>query len=121
MHTYLTARHFDLSERIRDHVQRRVFDAISAHADAHDLNRVEVQLSTGQREERFTCHILVQLPAQRDINITEHHRDLYAAIDLAEKRLMHALVDVRQRRQTTTRHPRKYSQHKVARIIRSTT
>ena len=121
MHTYLTARHFDLSDRIRDHVQRRIFDAVQSHADARDLNRVEVQLSQGQREERFTCHILLQLTSHRDINVTEHHRDLYAAIDLAEKRLMHALTARRQRQQTSQRHPRKYSQEKVAHIIRSTT
>jgi ribosomal subunit interface protein len=121
MHAYLTARHFDLTDRIRAHVQRHLFDAIEAHADARDLNRVEVQLSTGQREERFTCHVMVQLPGQRDINVTEHQHDLFAAIDLAEKRLVHALTDLRQRQLTTQRHPRKYSQEKVARILRSAT
>jgi ribosomal subunit interface protein len=90
MHAYITARHFDLTERIRAHVEQHIIQPIEAHADAHDLNRVEVQLSQGQREERFTCHVMVQLPAHRDVNVTEHHRDLFAAIDLAEKRLLRA-------------------------------
>jgi ribosomal subunit interface protein len=121
MHAYLTARHFELTDRIRSHVQRHIFHAVEAHADARDLNRVEVQLSMGQREERFTCHAMIQLPGQREVNVTEHHHDLFAAIDLAEKRLVRALTDLRQRQHTTHRHPRKYSQEKVARILRSTT
>jgi ribosomal subunit interface protein len=106
MHAYLTARHFSLTERIREHVQRRLFDAIQQHADAHDLNRVEVQLSGGLGEERFTCHVMVQLPGHREVNVTEHHQDLFASIDLAEKRVVQALVALRQRRQTLRRHPR---------------
>ena len=118
MHLYLTARHFELTDQIRAHVQRRIVEAVQAHADAHDLNRVEVQLTTGQREERFSCHVLVQLPGHRDVNITEHNHDLYAAIDLAEKRLIHALVALRERNRTTSRHPRKFSWRKIARLLR---
>jgi ribosomal subunit interface protein len=120
MHFYLTARHFDLTDQIRAHVQRRIVDAVTSHADAHDLNRVEVQLTTGQREERFGCHVLVQLPGHRDVNITEYNHDLYAAIDLAEKRLIHSLTALRERKLTENRHPRKFSWGKVARILRST-
>jgi ribosomal subunit interface protein len=115
MHVYITARHFDLSDNIREHVQRRIVDTIEAHADAHDLTRVEVQLTLGQREARCACHVLVQLPGHRDINITEENHDLHAAIDLAEKRLLRCLIDLRERRLTTTRHPRKYSQRKLTR------
>src|SRR4051812_13114743 len=98
MHLYLTARHFSLTEQVRHHVEQHIVDSVRAHADAHDLNRVEVQLEIGQRDARYTCHVLVQLPGHRDINITEHNHDLYAAIDLAEKRLITALVAERERR-----------------------
>jgi len=118
MHVYLTARHFELSDNIRAHVERRIVETVRAHADAHDLTRVEVQLSTGQRDARFSCHVLVQLPGHRDVNITEHNHDLYAAIDLAEKRLLPALAALREAQLTKKRHPRKFSWEKVARILR---
>jgi|SRR4051812_37053523 ribosomal subunit interface protein len=105
MHLYLTARHFSLTDQIRQHVERRIVDSLRAHADPHDLNRVEVQLESGQRDARFSCHVLLQLSGQRDINITEHDHDLYAAIDLAEKRLLTALVAERQKRLTVDRRP----------------
>lgn len=115
MHVYLTARHFELTARIREHVERRIIDTLRTHADAHDLNRVEVQLGTGQRDERYSCHVLVQLPGHRDVNISEHHHDLYAAIDLAEKRLLSSLVALRERRLTVGRRTRK-----IGRLLRST-
>jgi len=119
MHVYLTARHFELSDNIRAHVERRIVETVRAHADAHDLTRVEVQLSTGQRDARFSCHVLVQLPGHRDVNITEHNHDLHAAIDLAEKRLLASLVALRQKRQTAARHPRKFTWSKIAHILRT--
>ena len=118
MHFYLTARHFDLTDLIRQHVEKRIIETVRSHADDHDLNRVEVQLDTGERDARFSCHVLVQLPGHRDVNISEHSQDLYAAIDLAEKRLMSALVALRERQVTVGRRPRKYSLRKIARMLR---
>jgi ribosomal subunit interface protein len=115
MHLYLTARHFDLTDDVRGYVQRRIVDAIAAHAPARELNRVEVQLSRSECEARYTCHVLLQLSAQREVNITEANHDLRAAIDLAEKRLMRSLIDLRQRRRTTTRHAHQQSARKMAR------
>jgi ribosome-associated translation inhibitor RaiA len=116
MHDYLTARHFELSDKIRAHVKRSIVDTISAHSTPHDLNRVEIQLSLGRRDVRCACHVLVQLPGHRDINITELNHDLHSAIDLAEKRLLHALADERARRLSLKRHPRKYSLQRLARM-----
>lgn len=106
MHVYITARHFSLTDQIREHVERRIVDAVRAHADAHDLNRIEVQLEMGQREARFSCHVMVQLPEHHDVNITEQNHDLYAAIDLVEKRLIHAVSAERERRLKTSRRSR---------------
>src|SRR6478735_1586943 len=119
MHLYLTARHFELTEAIREHVQQHIVRAVEEHADPHDLNRVEVQLSVGQRDARYRCHVLVQLPKHRDLNVSEEGKDLYAAIDLAQKRLVRALVENRQRDKTTQRHPKKFSWDRIARILRS--
>lgn len=106
MHLYLTARHFDLTDPIRDYVQQRLVRAVEAHADPHELNRLEVQLHVGQRDARYGCHVLVQLPNHRDLNVSEEGKDLYAAIDQAEKRLVRALVDARQRAQGAHRQPK---------------
>jgi ribosomal subunit interface protein len=119
MHLYLTARHLELTDQIRAHVQKRIVHAVEAHAHAHDLNRLEVQLAhTGQRDAGFACHVLLQLPGHHDINVKEEHRDLYAAIDLAEKRLLNALTAFRERRLTNARHPRKYSWRKISHLLR---
>jgi ribosome-associated translation inhibitor RaiA len=55
----------------------------------------------------------------RDLNVSEEGKDLYAAIDAAEKRLVRALVDTRQREQTTQRHPKKFSWQRITRVLRS--
>lgn len=120
MHFYLTARHFDLTDSIREHVESRIVDTLRAHADAHDLNRVEVQLDAGQGTERFSCHVQVLLPGHRELNLTEHHHDLYAALDSLEKRLKHALVALRARRITVGRRPHKLGGRKVATLLRDT-
>jgi ribosomal subunit interface protein len=106
MHLYLTARHFELTDAIREHVQQHLVRAVEQHATAHDLNRIEVQLDLGQRDARYSCHVLVQLPNQRDLNVSEEGKDLYAAIDSAQKRVVRALVESRQRDQTARRHPK---------------
>ena len=119
MHVYITARHFDLTDAIKEHIERQIVDAARRHASAHDLNRIEVQLETGQREARYTCHVLLQLPGHRDINISEHDHDLYGAINQAEKRLISALVNERERLITQQRHPRKFSWRKLAGLLKS--
>ena len=119
MHLYLTARHFELTDAIRRYVEERIVRAVQAHSEPHDLNRIEVQLDVGQRDARYGCHVLVQLPGHRDLNVTETNKDLYAAIDRAEKRLLSSLVDARQRVLTTHRHPRKFDAQATARALRS--
>lgn len=118
MHFYLTARHFELTDAIRQHVERRIVDTVRAHTDAHALNRIEVQLDTGQRDARFSCHVLIQLPGHHEVNISEHHQDLHASIDLAEKRLLNALVALRERQLTVSRRPHAPSRRKIARLLR---
>jgi len=103
MHVYLTARHFELTDSIRKYVEQHLVREVERHADAHELNRIEVQLSLGQRDARFGCHVLVQLPQHRDINVTEENLDLYAAIAVAQKRVLHALSAERERRQAVER------------------
>jgi ribosome-associated translation inhibitor RaiA len=105
MHLYLTARHFELTDSIREHVQRAIVDTVRARAEPSELNRIEVQLSLGQREARCACHVRVLLQGHHEINITEENHDMHSVIGLAEKRLLRTLVDLRDRAKTTARHP----------------
>ncbi|GEM_PF-3050723 len=99
MHLYLTARprSFELTDAIRAYVGKRLVRAAEGHSPAHDLVRMEVQLTRFEHEDRYRCHVLLQLPLHRDINITHETHDLYEAIDFAEKRLTRQLVEERQR------------------------
>lgn len=105
MHIYVTARHFDLTPSIHSYVEKRLVDATQGHAAAHDLVRMEVQLTQLDRHDaRFSCHILLQLRGHHDINITEETFELYEAVDRAEKRLIRKLTEERQRQITAQRH-----------------
>jgi ribosomal subunit interface protein len=119
MHLYLTARHFELTDAVRQYVEQRIVAAVKSHAGKRELSRIEVQLQLGQRDVPYGCHVLVQLPGHHDINITEEGKDMHAAIDLAERRLVRRLVDLRERRLTTNRHPRKFSWPRVLRALRT--
>lgn len=103
MHFYLTARHFDLTDSIREHVQQHLVDSITSHADSSDITRMEVQLSLGQRDARYGCHVLLQLRGHRELNVTEDGKDLYAAIDSVQKRLLRSLSDLRHQQQDLQR------------------
>jgi ribosomal subunit interface protein len=109
MHVYIAARHFELTPSIHQHVEQRLVEAVQAHATAHDLVRMEVQLTQMDAGDvRYRCHILLQLPAHHDINITEETLDLYEAIDRAEKRLIHRLTEERQRQVDAKRHAKQH-------------
>lgn len=115
MHLYLTARHFELTDSIRAQVQRAIVDTVAARVEPSALNRIEVQLSLGQREARCACHVRVLLQGHHEVNITEENHDMHAVIGLAEKRLIRALVDLRDKAKTTARHPHDHSQPPLSR------
>jgi ribosomal subunit interface protein len=118
MHLYVTARHFELTDSIRGYVHRRLVHAVEAHSSPHDTSRMEIQLyQIGDGNLRFGCHVLLQMPAEPDINIREESVDLYAAIDGAEKRLIRQLVSHRERRLSGQRHPRKFSWDRLGRAL----
>lgn len=104
MHLYVTGRHLELTDSIHDYVRRRLVEPVEAHANAHDVQRMEVQLhGLTQGSARFGCHVLLQLPHNQDLNIREETTDLYEAIDRAEKRLLRQLVDHRARNRDQAR------------------
>lgn len=99
MDLYITARpgSFELTPAIRNYVEKRLVKAVDSRSRARDLVRMEVQLTHFEHEARFRCHVLLQLPAHKEINITEETHDVYEAIDLVEKRLARNLTEERQR------------------------
>lgn len=107
MHLYVTGRHLELTETIHDYVRRRLVEPVQTHSNAHDVHRMEVQLSlVNEAEGRFGCHVLLQLTQHHDLNVREETHDLYEAIDRVGKRLLRQLADDRARRHTQERHPR---------------
>ncbi len=118
MHLYLTGRNLELSTATREHVQRRLVRPIEAHSQAHEVQRIEIQLyRNSDKAARYGCHVMLQVPNQRDLNVREEAHDLYEAIDLAEKRVLRRLIELRERRTTLKRHPRQLSWERLGRAF----
>jgi ribosomal subunit interface protein len=116
MHLYLTARHLELTDALRQHVQRHLVAAIDAHGAR--AVRMEVQLyRMSDRDRGYGCHVLLDLSRRHEINIREEDHDLYEAIDRAQKRLVRSFTELRDRRLTESRHARKYTLGRLARAL----
>src|SRR5262245_27346487 len=109
MRLYLTARGMELTDALRSRIEHQLRGAIEGHTSVK-LVYMEVQLyRTSAREVRYGCHVLLELSHRHEISIREEDPDLYEAIDLAQKRLVRALTEYRDRQLTEGRHARKYS------------
>lgn len=87
MHIEIQARDFQLTEALRDYVERRLRFALSARDDA--IMRVQVRLSdvNGPRGGKDKCcHVQVLLPGLGSVVIEDTESDLYVAIDRAADR-----------------------------------
>jgi ribosome hibernation promoting factor len=117
MQLYLTGRQVELTDALRDHVERHLREPAESHTSVR-VTRMEVQLyRTSEREVRYGCHILLELTHRHNLNIREEDRDMYAAIDLAQERLLRALVDYRDRQLTEGRRARKYTFDRLGRAL----
>lgn len=111
---YVTARRMRLTPPIRQYVQSRLIRTVERHAGKVDVTRMEVQIERlTNREIRFGCHVLLNMPGRNPINIREEARDLYETIDNADKRLARDLVDHIEKIDTLARFPTKYYAAKV--------
>jgi ribosomal subunit interface protein len=116
LNVYLTARHIELSERIREHVEKRLIQPLREY-NSLKIVRVEIQIyQEAERGPMVGCHVLVEVKGHHDINIREIDNDVFAAVDLAKDRTFVALKELRDKMLTLSRHPKKYS---LARIMRS--
>jgi ribosomal subunit interface protein len=113
----MTARHLELTDGLKNHVERHLVEAVRGHTGAN-ITRMEVQLyQVSEREPLFGCHVTLELSPRHDLNIREEDNDLYEAIDVAQKRLLVALTAYRDRLITQSRHPKKYSYDRIARAL----
>jgi ribosomal subunit interface protein len=107
MQVYLTARHLELTDALRAQTDKLV-RAVERHAGG-DVATMEIQLyELSHRADKFGCHVRAHVPEKHEINVREESGDLYAAVDLAENRLLRELVDFREKRVDAERHPKKF-------------
>ena len=114
MHVYLAARHVALSDELRAYVEQHLLEPIRSH-NGLNIIRTEVQLYPDGAHGG--CHVLVDLKGHQAINVRERQDTIFAAIDVAKDRVLHALTDVRDRLLTTRRHPKKFSFDRLARAL----
>lgn len=111
---YVTARHMKLTPPIRQYIQSRLVRSVERHAGKVDVTRMEVQLERmTNREIRFACHVLLNMPGRNAINIREEARDLYETIDNTDRRMVREMVDHIEKIDTLARFPTKYYAAKV--------
>ena len=92
MQLVIQARHFDLTEAIRKHVEKRLGFLDRSHLS--HVKQVLVRLSdiNGPRGgDDKQCQINVHLPGEPSVVIEETRSDLYTAIDRATQRVSHAI------------------------------
>jgi ribosomal subunit interface protein len=117
LHVYLTARQIDLTDRIREHVERRLIQPLREYTS---LNIIRTEIQLYQETERggmVGCHLLIEVKGNIDINIREVDNDVFAAVDLAKDRAFVALKEMRDKQLTLSRHPKKYSLQKMLRAL----
>lgn len=121
MHVYLTARHIELGDRVRAYVQQHLIEPIERHSSL-DVTSVEVQLFTETDRGMIRgCHVRLAIKGHHDINVREIDETLFAAIDVAKDRVLHALTQLRNRILTTRRHPRLHDLARASRVFGRTT
>jgi ribosome-associated translation inhibitor RaiA len=117
VHVYLTARHIELDDAIREYVERRIVEPVRTHTRLQ-VTRLEIQLyRETERGAHVGCHVRVEMKGHHQINVREVAGDVPAAIDLTEGRLIPVLTEHRDRMLTLRRHPIKYSFEKLGRAL----
>jgi ribosomal subunit interface protein len=117
LHVYLTARHIELGDRVRDYVQQQLIEPIQNHTSLA-LISIQVQLFTdSDRGLPLGCHVQIEIKGHHDINVREIDDTLFTAIDKTKDRVLHALTQLRNRILTTRRHPRQHDTQRANRVF----
>ena len=114
MHVYLAARHVALSDELRAYVEQHLLEPIRSH---NGLNIIRTEVQLYPEGAHGACHVLVEIKGHQDINIRELQDNLFAAIDVAKDRVLHALTDLRDKLLTQRRHPKKFSFARLGRAL----
>jgi len=102
LHVYLAARHVALGDELRAYVEEHLVEPIRNH-NRLNIIRTEVQLYL--EGAHAVCHVLVEVKGHHDINVRERQDTIFAAVDVAKDRVVHALTDVHHKILTQRRHP----------------
>jgi ribosome-associated translation inhibitor RaiA len=117
LHVYLTARHIELGDRVREYVQKQLIEPIQKHTSLA-LNSVEVQLfAESDRGFPLGCHVQIEIKGHRDLNVREIDETLFAAIDKTKARVLHSLTQLRNRILAARRHPRQHDVQRANRVF----
>ena len=114
MHVYLAARHVALSDELRAYVEQHLLEPIRSH---NGLNIIRTEVQLYPEGAHGACHVLIEIKGHQAINVREMQDTIFAAIDVAKDRVLHALTEVRDRLLTTRRHPKKFSFERLGRAL----
>lgn len=98
-----------LTPALRDHVRHRFLDSLPNHYDRDSCDlRVELEHGTGEHKRRYEeVHAQLTVPG-RMLVARARAKDIYIAVDEAQRQLLRNLDDWRSRALETARFPKKY-------------
>jgi ribosomal subunit interface protein len=97
----LFGQEFKPTAAIRQHVERRMAQALEAAARAVTEAVVRLRdLNAGRGGVDKSCRVFVALPGGGSVAVAAVHRDLYAAVDAAAAKLRRAVLRRLRRRRT---------------------
>lgn len=104
----ITAKNFDLTPSIREYIEKKGTQALSALPDAPTHIDVEVDRTTNHHQKGDVFHVRfhVQIP-HGELYAEETTEDLYAAIDIAAQELQRQSEDDKEKKQTRQRKARR--------------
>lgn len=116
MQVFISAKHFKVSEPIREHVNRRLEFALDRFQD--EIERIDVSLADlngpkgGLDKE---CRMVAKLRSDGTVVIEDQDVDFYAVIDRAADRLGHAVYRALDRRRDL-----KYARRRAGSLLSET-
>ena len=116
MRLHINARHMQLSDALREHVERRFMDSLPQHYDRASCDlRVEIDHPVGGESKRRYEEVHAQLSVPGALLVAHARaKDVFAAVDAAQKQLLRRLDQWRLKLRGLGRHPKKYYTARLA-------
>src|SRR4051794_23860958 len=115
MRLQIAARHMQLTDALRAHVQHRFLDSLPKHYDRDSCDlRVEIDHPVGGEGKRRYEEVHAQLNVPGALLIAHARaKDAFTAVDAAHKQLLRRLGEWRLKLRSIARHPKKYYAQKL--------